>query len=124
MDGRQPVTGTEWEYEDALKVAQEHGAPDILAFRNVSPAMVATHDPNEQQRSVAQLNALNEFWTRHFADRGVFLSAYDSYRTLEEFTERLDRSLRKLIERRIKDLGTQRVPPGTRICLLYTSRCV
>jgi WD40 repeat protein len=117
MDGRQPVTGTEWEYEDALKVAQEHGAPDILAFRNVSPAMVATHDPNEQQRSVAQLNALNEFWTRHFADRGVFLSAYDSYRTLEEFTERLDRSLRKLIERRIKDLGTQRVPPGTRIWL-------
>ncbi len=34
----------------------------------------------------------------------VFLSAYDSYRTLEEFAERLERSLRKLIERRIKTI--------------------
>jgi WD40 repeat protein len=117
MDGRQPVTGTEWEYEDALKVAKERGAPDILAFRNVSPAMIATHDPHEQQRSLAQLTALNEFWTRHFADRGVFLSAYDSYRTLEEFTERLERSLRKLIERRIAELGARPTPAGTRIWL-------
>ena len=40
---------------------------------------------------------------RHFVDRGVFLAAYDEYRTLEEFAQRLEQSLRKLIERRIKD---------------------
>ena len=34
---------------------------------------------------------------------GVFLAAYDEYRTLEEFAQRLEESLRKLIERRIKD---------------------
>src|SRR5215510_10487003 len=40
LDGRSPVTGTEWEYEEALKGAREHGAPDILAFRNASPALI------------------------------------------------------------------------------------
>jgi hypothetical protein len=117
IDGRAPVTGTEWEFEDALQRAREHGAPDILAFRNVNPALVDTLNPDTQARNLAQLNALNEFWTRHFADRGVFLSAYDSYRTLEEFGERLERSLRKLIERRIKDLGVHHTPAATKIWL-------
>ncbi len=51
---------------------------------------------------------LDAFWRRHFVDRGVFLAAYDEYRTLEEFAQRLEESLRKLIERRIKD-ATARV---------------
>ena len=38
IDGRVPVTGTEWEYEEALKAARQKGVPDLLAFRNVSPA--------------------------------------------------------------------------------------
>jgi len=104
LDGHAPVTGTEWEYEDALKAAQERGAPDILAFRNVSPASIDTRDPAVRERSLKQLDALDAFWKRHFADRGVFLAAYDEYETLEEFARRLEESLRKLIERRIAAL--------------------
>ncbi len=104
LDGRAPVTGTEWEYEDALKAAREHGAPDILAFRNVSPASIDTRDSAAREKSLKQLDALNAFWKRHFADRGVFLAAYDEYRTIEEFAQRLEESLRKLIERRIAAL--------------------
>jgi WD40 repeat protein len=102
IDGRAPVTGTEWEYEEALKVAREKGAPDLLAFRNISPAPIDPCDPDAQDKTNAQLKALNAFWKRHFADRGVFLAAYDEYRTLEEFAQRLEQSLRKLIQRRIK----------------------
>jgi hypothetical protein len=105
IDGRVPVTGTEWEYEEALKVAREKGAPNILAFRNVSPAPVDTLNSEARAQSNAQLDALDQFWRRHFADRGVFLAAYDEYHTLEEFAQRLEESLRKLIERRIKALA-------------------
>ena len=90
IDGRTPVTGTEWEYEEALKVARLKKAPDLLAFRNVSPAPIDPRDPEAQAKSIAQLTALNAFWTRHFSDRGVFLAAYDEYRTLEEFARRLE----------------------------------
>jgi WD domain, G-beta repeat len=102
IDDRAPVTGTEWEYEEALKVARTKGAPDLLAFRNVSPVPMDPRDRDAQDKTNAQLKALNAFWTRHFADRGVFLAAYDEYHTLEEFAHRLEESLRKLIERRIK----------------------
>lgn len=61
IDGRAPVTGTEWEYEEALKAAREKGAPDLLAFRNISPAPIDPRDPDAQARSIAQLNALNAF---------------------------------------------------------------
>jgi len=103
IDGRAPVTGTEWEYEEALKVARERKAPDLLAFRNISLAPIDPRDPEARARSNAQLDALDQFWRRHFADKGVFLAAYDEYHTLEEFAQRLEESLRKLIERRIKD---------------------
>jgi hypothetical protein len=45
IDGRVPVTGTEWEYEEALKVAREKGAPDLLAFRNISPRRLTRATP-------------------------------------------------------------------------------
>src|SRR6516165_296920 len=61
IDGRAPVSGTEWEYEEALKAAKEKGAPDLLAFRNISPAPIDPRDPDAQARSIAQLNALNAF---------------------------------------------------------------
>ena len=106
IDGRTPVTGTEWEYEEALKVAREKRVPDLLAFRNISPAQIDPRDPEARARTNAQLDGLDQFWRRHFADRGVFLAAYDQYRTLEDFAQRLEESLRKLIERRIKDIST------------------
>ena len=101
IDDRAPVTGTEWEFEEALKARRSSGAPDILAFRNISPASIETHDLQVQESRLGQLQALNAFWQRHFADRGVFLAAYDTYRTLEEFADRLERSLRSLIQRRV-----------------------
>jgi WD40 repeat protein len=113
-DGRAPVTGTEWEFEDALTANRSTGAPDILAFRNVSPASIDTRDLAAQARSLEQLSALNNFWRMHFADRGLFLGAYDEYRTLEEFAEHLERSLRKLILRRVAELdATQGASPPT-----------
>src|SRR5580700_3170711 len=102
LDGRAPVTGTEWEYEDALAAARARGAPDILVFRNVSPAAIDPRDLGARARSLAQLEALDDFWKRHFADRGVFLAASTEYRDIEEFATALERSLRKLIERRVQ----------------------
>jgi Novel STAND NTPase 1 len=102
LDGRVPVTGTEWEYEEALAAARQRGAPDILVFRNVSPASIDARDPEARAKSLQQLDALDAFWKRYFADRGVFLAGASEYHDLEDFARRLEESLRKLIERRIK----------------------
>ena len=106
LDGRVPVTGTEWEFEEALASARARGAPDILVFRNIKPAPLEMRDSEARGRSLAQLDALDGFWKRYFADRGVFLAASVEYSEVEEFAARLEESLRKLIERRIKSGAT------------------
>src|SRR5882724_6820296 len=80
IDDRAPVTGTEWEYEEALKAARSRGAPDLLAFRNISSAPIDPRDPDARNRSIAQLDAL------------------------DEFARRLEEALTKLIERRSKEV--------------------
>lgn len=111
IDGRAPVTGTEWEYEDALRAQQANGTPDILVFRNRAPAEIDTFDAVARAKRLAQLDALDTFWKRHFADGETIRSASTSYRGLDEFAEKLERSLRKLVEQRVED-AAESLPPG------------
>ena len=85
IDGRAPVTGTEWEYEEALKSRGTRARPTCWCSAISVRRRSIPRDAEARARSNAQLDALDEFWPRHFADRGVFLAAYDEYRTLEEF---------------------------------------
>lgn len=104
IDGRTPVTGTEWEYENALAAARLTGKPEILVYRSRAQAGVDSWRSKERERQLEQLEALNTFWARHFANEEGYLGAFDDFETLEQFAEKLERSLRKLIERRIDRL--------------------
>ena len=109
MDGRTPVTGTEWEFEEALQAAEQRGAPDLLVYRNGSAAPFDTRDPDLFDRQSQQLKALNAFWQRHFVNQGMFTGAYTLFQSDAEFAVALEMHLRKLIERRIETL---RKAPG------------
>jgi tetratricopeptide (TPR) repeat protein len=106
IDGRTPVTGTEWEFEEALQAAQKTGAPDLLVYRNNNPAPFDTRDPKLFEQQSQQLKALNGFWERHFANQGLFIGAYTAFTSDAGFASALENHLRKLIERRIAALGS------------------
>ena len=55
LDGRVPVTGTEWEFESALEAQRDKGAPDILAYRK-------TADPTVSLKDRAAKAAAEEQW--------------------------------------------------------------
>jgi WD40 repeat protein/TPR repeat protein len=108
IDGRSPVTGTEWEFEEALSAAQTRGAPDLLVYRSRKPAPFDTRDPDRFDQQSQQLKALNGFWERHFANQGMFIGAYTSFTTDAEFAAAFEMHLRKLIEKRIASLAASR----------------
>jgi hypothetical protein len=101
LDGRAPVTGTEWEFEEALISAQARGTPDLLVYRSREDARVNTRDAESRRQDIAQLEKLDQFWSRHFADRANFLGAYTEFASGAEFAAAFEKHLRKLIEKRI-----------------------
>jgi WD40 repeat protein len=102
LDGRTPVTGTEWEYEDALEANRTKGAPDLLVYRSNREPQISLRDPQKKQLAENQWSALEGFWSRYFQSGGVFLSAYHGFEDLEDFGDMLEAHLRQLIRSRIE----------------------
>ena len=101
IDGRQPVTGTEWEFEDALEANRSRGAPDLLAYRKLGDPQTSLADRAKRAEQERQWQALEAFWGRHFEGAGVFLAGSAKFETLEEFDAKFEADLVRLIEARI-----------------------
>ncbi len=104
IDGRVPVTGTEWEFEDALASQKRRGAPDLLAYRKQADPTVSLRDKAAKAQAEDQWDKLETFWSRWFLNRGQFRAAFNEFTDLDDFERRLEHDLKNLIERRIKAL--------------------
>jgi hypothetical protein len=105
IDGRVPVTGTEWEFEDAVASHEARGAPDILAYRKQADPAVSLKDKVAKAAAEEQWDKLNRFWDRWFVEQGEFRSAFREFVDLDEFEDRVESDLRSLIEQRIEALA-------------------
>ena len=99
-----PVTGTEWEFEDALASYRARRFPDLLAYRKTAPVSADLEDASAR----AQQEAVSDFLRRWFlaADGSSFTAAYTSFADATEFEERLADHLTALLRQRLD------VPPG------------
>ena len=104
IDGRVPVTGTEWEFEDALAAQKRRGAPDLLAYRKQADPVVSLKDNAAMAAAKEQWDRLEAFWSRWFVDRGQFRAAFSDFTDLDGFEAKLESDLRKLIEARITSM--------------------
>ena len=104
IDGRAPVTGTEWEFEDALAGQRQRGAPDLLAYRKQADPIVSLKDDAAMAAAKEQWDRLEAFWHRWFVNRGEFRAAFNDFTDLDGFEARLESDLRQLIEARIEAL--------------------
>ena len=104
IDGRIPVTGTEWEYEEALAAQRARGTPDILVYRKRAEAVARFSRQEELEAARVQWLALQDFWERHFAGAdGTFKTAFNSFDDLDAFEALLEGHLRELLRRRLSE---------------------
>jgi hypothetical protein len=91
IDGRVPVTGTEWEFEDALAANRAQGTPDLLAFRRRQDPITSVNEAKLEE-DVRQHKALKTFWRRYFEndESRQFIAGAHKYKTLEEFDTKLE----------------------------------
>jgi formylglycine-generating enzyme required for sulfatase activity len=101
LSGR-AVTGTEWEFEDALAGAREHGVPDLLLYRKTARVTAELDDDAALEELRSQRALVQDFVGRWFrSDDGQSRTAAShSFATVSEFEEKLYDHLRELLERR------------------------
>lgn len=105
LDGRVPVTGTEWEIEQALEARQTQGQPDLLVYRNQGRPQAIGSRSDDFRDFASQMDALKAFWTRHFVDpegRG-FKLGYNDFSDADDFEAKLESHLRALLRQRLPE---------------------
>ena len=109
IDGRTPVTGTEWEFENALRAVRERQAraepatPDILVYKKDVDGVAVGKTASKLEEAVRQMAALEQFWARYFASPdGHFTLAFNSFTSLDGFEQQLEAHLRTLLHKRIE----------------------
>lgn len=109
IDGRAPVTGTEWEYEAAMAANLTKGVPDLLAYKKKASPRAEFRTAADVAELGRQLERLETFWARHFVDRGEIRAAFAEFDDLESFELKLEHDLRRLIERRVGQAASKAV---------------
>jgi hypothetical protein len=101
ISGR-PVTGTEWEFEDALAGSRQFGTPDLLLYRKTAELIGGFGDRTAVQQRLDQLDQVEAFFGRWFRvkDGEGYTAASHSFAETGEFEDQLYDHLHALLERR------------------------
>jgi WD40 repeat protein len=100
------LTGTEYEFVEALEGKKEKGTPDLLVYRKTAKPLMDLSDRQRRSESLWQMEALEAFFERWFCDdQQALIAAFHLFERADEFEEHLEHHLRKLLEQRLKQLG-------------------
>ncbi len=96
------MTGTEWEFLDAVEASARQGRPEVLVYKKTTPRLVDITNAEATREALEDQHRLETFFRAHFFNPdGSFRRAFrqfDSDRVLRELVEG---QLRKLLNRRI-----------------------
>lgn len=99
-DGSRYESGTEYEFEDAWAGHAKTGKPEMLIYRKMAkPPFLLNPDAPDYGARLAQKEMLEAFFRKWFQDEeGSFVSAFNPFDGLDDFEERLEDHLRKVLE--------------------------
>jgi len=114
-DGTAYLSGTEWEFEDALNDAKEAGR-DVLLFRCTREPLVSLKDPDFAEKK-RQLDLVEAFFKQFTGPGGGPCGGYTEYETATRFEKLLEHNLRSLLPRHSQS-ATKRVraKPSQKLC--------
>ncbi|MGB7990722.1 MAG: SUMF1/EgtB/PvdO family nonheme iron enzyme [Candidatus Methylophosphatis roskildensis] len=97
-DGSAYLSGTEWEYLDALDAAKRCGRPEILVYRRTEKCPLYPDDAQFDDK-LSQYKNVQTFFAAFRNPDGSIRSGYNQYPAPEAFGRQLDLHLRSVIGR-------------------------
>jgi energy-coupling factor transporter ATP-binding protein EcfA2 len=101
-DGSLYSSGTEWEFEDALRSFRERGTPDLMVYRKTAEPQASMSNEELLLQRLQQKKALDAFIDRWFGNpTDSFRFAFHTFDSPDKFETLLETHLRKLIRERL-----------------------
>ncbi len=100
-DGSPYLSGTEFEFEDAIEAFKKTRCPHLMLFKNETEVRIPENPPNEYTERTAQRHALQAFfenWTKDQEFNDVYSAGFNIYVNLEEFKAKLTKYLRQFFQ--------------------------
>lgn len=96
------MTGTEWEFVDAVQASVTAGTPEVLVYKKTAPRLVDVNNAEATREALADRQRLDDFFRAHFFNTdGSFSRAFRQFGNDRSFRELVETQLRKLLNRRI-----------------------
>jgi len=110
------VTGTEWEFEDALKANRERNLPDLLVYRKRAEILASLSDEGAVQTQLEQKRLVETFINSWFFDQKAqsFTAAFREFADAAAFEDLLETHLRELLRKRLTKPDDALMPASIR----------
>jgi len=96
------MTGTEWEFINAVEASAGQGRPEVLVYKKTTPKLVDITDAATAQEAVEDRRRLDDFFRSHFFNEdNTFRRAFRVFDNDAAFRDLVEVQLRKLLNRRI-----------------------
>jgi hypothetical protein len=98
-DGSRYLSGSEYEFEDAMNGFQNKGRPEILVYRKTTEPVVGLNDRDMIMNRLEQKERLDEFVRNWFMtkDGESYIGAFHAFEAEEDFETMIYTHLRKLV---------------------------
>ena len=96
-DGRPYVSGTEYEFCDAMDAAKRTGKPTTLVYRRTEEPKIGLGDRDLDEKH-RQYRGVETFFAEFTSADGSLRQSFTPYGSPSEFADKLERALRELIQ--------------------------
>jgi len=112
-DGSPYLSGTEWEYWNAMEAFQKHRRPRIWMYRRTEDPLVHVGDPDLHQKR-EQWERLQQFLGMIRNSDGSIAHGLNDYQTVAGFQRQLEQHLRDELIRFLRESAREQVLAATR----------
>ncbi len=96
------MTGTQWEFFNAVEASAHRGTPEVLVYKKTAPKLVDITDAATAREAVEDRRRLDEFFRKNFFNEdNSFRRAFRVFDGDAAFRELVENQLRRLLNRRI-----------------------
>lgn len=101
-DGSRYLSGTEWEYENAMSASEIQGTPEVLLYRRTEPLLLNPEDSAFDEKT-KQYRLVKTFFESLVNQDSSIKYGHNPYGSPSEFKELLEFHLKSIIERLLRE---------------------